>query len=206
MKEYPSIEILKPNGEPMYFFDKLDGQNIRIEWTKKRGYIKYGSRHQLCSKTDPIFGPAFHLFDEVLAGKIEDIIRWKKWEDPVTIFCEYWGKKSLGGLHDPEDTMYISLIDINIHKRGFIAPGEFVKLIEKFDENEIATFIGRYNLTKEFHELVYRREIPEITFEGVVGKKQDRNLTYRTKIKTDDWKNAIRQRFQENEAAKLLDS
>lgn len=190
----------------MYFFDKLDGKNIRIEWTKKKGYIKYGSRHQLCSKDDKVFGPAFKLFDDVLAGKIEDIIKWKKWEDPVTIFCEYWGKESLGGIDKEGDEMYISLIDVNIHRRGFLHPKEFVALIDKFSGGEIANFIGRYKFTKEFQESVYRNEIPLISSEGAVGKQQERNLTIRTKIKTDEWKNKIRERFKANEAEKLLNS
>jgi hypothetical protein len=43
MKTYPSIsrDIV---GQPIYAFDKLDGSNIRAEWSKKNGFHKFGSR------------------------------------------------------------------------------------------------------------------------------------------------------------------
>jgi len=44
MKSYPSIPGKHTNGIPLTVFDKLDGSNIRAEWSKKRGFYKFGTR------------------------------------------------------------------------------------------------------------------------------------------------------------------
>ena len=62
MKEYPSIP--NSNGQSfenlgsVHLFDKLDGSNLRMEGTKKRGWFKFGSRTQMIDETSEQFGAA----------------------------------------------------------------------------------------------------------------------------------------------------
>lgn len=68
MKTYPSIP--RSTGQSFqeydaYVFDKLDGSNLRFEWSRKKGWVKYGTRRRLFDTTDPVFGEAITLFHEV---------------------------------------------------------------------------------------------------------------------------------------------
>ena len=74
MKTYPSIDRIIRNDIHIYSFDKLDGNNIRAEWTSKRGFYKFGSRTQLIDEnTKPL-------------GKSISIIRDKYEEDLAMVF------------------------------------------------------------------------------------------------------------------------
>ena len=67
MKAYPTIEY-KINGKiPVYAFDKLDGSNIRAEWTIKNGFHKFGSRRRLLDPNEEPLGEAVKLIN----GKFE---------------------------------------------------------------------------------------------------------------------------------------
>jgi hypothetical protein len=77
MKAYPSIprstgmtfqEI--PNA---YVFDKLDGSQIRVEWSRKRGWYKFGTRTRLFDQTDGQFGRAIPIFQRTLADQVAKI-------------------------------------------------------------------------------------------------------------------------------------
>ena len=43
MKGYPSIPREVQHSLNVYAFDKLDGSQIRAEWTQKNGFFKFGS-------------------------------------------------------------------------------------------------------------------------------------------------------------------
>jgi len=68
MKDYPHI----PRSRGQSFraipdatvFDKLDGSQIRVEWSGKRGieWNKFGTRDQLLDPNDAIFSPAIGIF------------------------------------------------------------------------------------------------------------------------------------------------
>lgn len=71
MKEYPSIPTLPTQGSSsfahwkrnnnmseIYAFDKIDGSNIRAEWSSKRGFYKFGSRNRLLGSDQPIINKA----------------------------------------------------------------------------------------------------------------------------------------------------
>jgi hypothetical protein len=48
MYRYPEIDgPSKAPHEHCLAFDKLDGSNMRFEWSPKRGWYKFGSRGQL---------------------------------------------------------------------------------------------------------------------------------------------------------------
>lgn len=46
MITYPSLDYYFDYPEIyIYAFDKLDGSNIRFEWSRKRGFYKFGTRN-----------------------------------------------------------------------------------------------------------------------------------------------------------------
>lgn len=54
MKQYPSINGQISYEFPVYVWDKLDGSNIRAEWSKKNGFYKFGTRERLLDSTDKV--------------------------------------------------------------------------------------------------------------------------------------------------------
>lgn len=100
MKPYPSIPRATGQGfqeiPGAYIFDKLDGRNVRVEWTKKAGWHKWGSRHRLFDATDAEFAPAMPLFEKTYAEPLAKIAKDSRWEG-VTAFFELWQPNSLGG-------------------------------------------------------------------------------------------------------------
>ena len=47
MKAYPTIPREVIRSMSIYAFAKLDGSNIRAEWSRKKGFYKFGSRKRL---------------------------------------------------------------------------------------------------------------------------------------------------------------
>lgn len=193
MKTYPSIpgdsrNFHIPNA---YIFDKLDGRNVRVEWNKKRGWYKWGTRHQLFDATNPDYAPAIPLFSSIYADKLAKVATDNRWQE-VTVYLELWQKSSLGGVFVPDEEFNLSLIDVSPYRQGILGPKEFLK---RFDHLPHAAFLGNYTWNKQFCEYVRDGEIPGITFEGVVGKSGNSpvDLTM-VKAKTSKWLDAIKER------------
>ena len=77
MKSYPSITTKIDFSKEYYLFDKLDGSNIRAEWSKKQGFYKFGSRTQLLTPDQVNLYPAIEYiknmktyFSELLSDKL----------------------------------------------------------------------------------------------------------------------------------------
>ena len=101
MKEYPSIgrEVV---GSPIYAFDKLDGSNIRAEWSRKKGFYKFGKRRGLVGQDDPLLGEAQGLVESSWAEELSKRFRAQRW-DKALAFFEFWGDNSFAGNHEDED-------------------------------------------------------------------------------------------------------
>jgi len=203
MKLYPSIS--RSTGQQFqefyaYVFDKLDGSNLRVEWTRKRGWFKYGTRARLFDETDEVFGGAIPLFKETLAGGIEKVARDERW-DQVTVFMEFWGEKSFAGLHEPGDPKKLTLFDVNPYKKGILGPRQFLDL---FDGLPISRLLGRIKWTRGFVEEVRLGKIPNITFEGVVGKGGKGHDLVMAKAKTQAWTDKVMEKFGMLEGQKIL--
>ena len=69
MKTYPSIPR-KIQNVPVYAFDKLDGSNIRAEWSKKKGFYKYGTRKRLLGSDEKPLGRAIELVNDVYGARL----------------------------------------------------------------------------------------------------------------------------------------
>ena len=204
MKSYPSIVRVDQAGwdRDLYTFDKLDGSNLRFEWSRKTGWFKFGTRKRLIDKNDPMFGPAIPLFMETLAEPIAEIARNEKWIN-VVAFAEFWGKKSLAGRHNPNDPKTLTLFDVSIYRHGMLGPKEF---LNHFKYLPIPNFLGVQKWDRAFVERVRNSDFDKITFEGVVGKSGDYDDLTLVKCKTNNWFDAIRRLYSEDEAKKLINS
>jgi hypothetical protein len=114
MKQYPTIpkQLKKCNATKFWVFDKLDGSNIRAEWSKKRGFYKFGSRKRLLGT------------DQGILARAEELIRFYEERftmrfgefkiDRAICFFEFWGPSSFAGFHKKDDILHrVSLIDID---------------------------------------------------------------------------------------------
>lgn len=203
MKDYPSIpKTLKRDGETLFIFDKLDGSNLRFEWSAKRGWYKYGTRNHLFDETDECFGVAIPKFHEMLAEPIDKIARANKW-DSLVVFAEFWGEGSFAGKHKPEETKTLSLFDAAIYKKGILGPDDFLKT---FGDLPIAKFLGKHAWTPEFVESIRTGEFPGISFEGVIGKGGTGHELRMVKAKTQAWMDKVSTVYTPEQATALLRS
>jgi hypothetical protein len=204
MKDYWSIPGWKdaPRGLPCIAFDKLDGNNIRCEWTKKKGWWKFGSRNVLIYQ--PELKPAIDLFVNKYGDSIPKVLRDnKEFRDirECTVFCEFFGEHSFAGLHidEPKD---IVLFDVNPLRKGILAPRQFLK------------FFGHLHIPKVVYEgnfnQIFIREVREGKYpvkEGVVAKglksqgKPPHNI-WTAKVKTLEWLRLLRIKAEQFEELK----
>lgn len=217
MKAYPAIAQSigtafreMPNA---YVFDKLDGSNLRFEWSRQQGFHKFGTRTRRFDETDWQFGRAIPLFQRTLAEDLTKIFARERW-DRCVVFAEHWGPSSFAGCHhelvtnkplDPDDQMRLDLIDVAPYKQGILGPAEFVRL---FSDVPCAKLLGRFNWTRGFVERVWQGEIEGVTFEGVVGtighgKTHDLVMA---KAKTKVWIDKVKARYTPDEAARIAES
>lgn len=137
MIEYPSImNSSKAPRAPCIAFDKMDRSNVRVKYTRKRGFTEFGSRTQRIDKGHPFLGAAIDIFYRDFENPLVDLIEAEfPNEREVVAFLEFFGDKSFAGWHEPEDpTKRLVCFDIMVgHKnRKFIKPQEFVKLTNKY--------------------------------------------------------------------------
>ncbi len=205
MKAYPSI----PHATGQSFrnfdawvFDKLDGSNLRWEWTRKAGWNKFGTRHRLFDETDEVFGGAVDIFMDQMAEPLEEVALKQRWQRCIA-YTEFWGLESFAGVHVPEDPKHLTLIDMDVYKQGILEPHQFLRLFE--GAVETAEFLGCVNWTRGFVQKVRDGEVP-VTFEGVVGKLMLKRKLILAKAKTQDWIDRVQERYVREEAAKIIAS
>lgn len=171
MKQYPSIPRVVTYGGPYYVFDKLDGSNIRAEWSKKQGFYKFGSRKVLLgpkgeSDQQTLLGKSIQLV-EALGDTLGKVFQEEKYQQTVCFF-EFVGPHSFAGVHDPSDDHKVVLLDVHVHKQGILGPSDFLK---KFEEKvETPALLLRGNVNKEIEQEIRSGSFPGMTFEGVVAK------------------------------------
>lgn len=206
MKHYPSIPGLKnaPFGEHCIAFYKHDGSNIRVEWSPKRGWYKFGTRRIMLDEDCPYFGPAITLFHETQAEGIEKVLRDKYPHAEAAIaFLEWFGPSSFGCYHNYNNEPFrMSLIDVNIHKRGFVMPRQFIK---DFGHLDTAHVVYEGPFTTELIQDVKANNLD--LKEGIVAKGVSGNSVHdlwMVKVKTNWWMDELRRRAQEWNEAKLL--
>lgn len=194
MKIYPSIQYYTQGrfGSMCYVFDKLDGQNLRFEWSKKSGWYKYGTRNSLFDESNKEFGKAIPLFLSKYSKDIDLLFRKEKQfrnSEHFTVFCEYVGENSFIGRHELNDKMDIILFDIFDNKKGFVLPSDFVDISKKI---HTVNFLGKHEYTNELIHNIHNNNFQNynlkegVVCKGILNTKSEDNV-WMVKIKTKDW-------------------
>ena len=206
MKSYPSIPGSTGKSfraiPAAYIFDKLDGSNIRAEWSLKSGWGKFGTRSGLLDPTNPVFGSAIPTFHEYWEDRLTKVARDQRWQR-VVCFFEFWGPSSFAGQHDPSEEKRLTLIDVAPYKVGILGPRAFLDLFDDVDRPQL---LGVENWNREFVEAVRNSEIVEITFEGVVAKAGSGHHLIMAKAKTQRWIDKVRSLYDPEAAEKIIAS
>jgi len=190
MKTYPSIPV--SNGQSFEglglvdVFDKLDGNNLRFEFSSKRGWYKFGSRTQMIDATHEQFGDGVQFFLDNVA---DDLLACVRKPQKMTVFAEWWGPQSLAGMHQDGDDMRLTVFDATLNNKGWMSPKEFRKTFE--GNIDTPDHLGQHNWTRGFIERVKAGELEGITFEGVVGKTLTGPRLRMGKAKTQRWIDAV---------------
>jgi hypothetical protein len=206
MKTYWSIDgPSKAPRQSCYSFVKYDGSNIRAEWSKKRGWYKFGTRKCMIDSSDPIFGRACTLFKEKYDDDLAKVFKSEKMfqgVQSVVAFAEFFGSRSFAGMHFPDDPQWdCVLFDLNLHKKGMLGPKEFIDTVGHL---KVAELVCHCNLGEELIQDVRKERIdcnskydikPEIP-EGVVCKGGKGHDLWMCKIKTERYKAELKKRYE----------
>jgi len=185
MKEYPSIQREIVRSGPIYAFDKMDGSQIRAEWSKKNKFYKFGTRTQLIGVDDRIWGEGARLVLSKYEKDLHDIFIKERYQSAVCFF-EFYGKNSFAGNH-VEEEHDVTLFDIAPYKKGVLPPKEFIDMTKGVDRAKLL-YYGNPN--EPFAEAVRNRTLEGMTFEGVVCKSNEMEgygIPLMFKIKSKDW-------------------
>lgn len=198
MKQYPTIEKKLNFTDTYCWFDKLDGSNIRAEWSKKKGFYKFGSRKVLINE-DTVLNKSIELINEKYAEDLSKIAIEQKWQSAV-FFFEFFGKKSMFGQHEMDDKHDVILIDCSVYKQGYLDPRDFINIFKNID---IPTVIGQGQISQELVQNIKDGLVEGLTYEGVVFKPiiVGSKFKKRTmiKVKTDKWINDLKAYCKEDE-------
>jgi len=207
MKSYPNIDgPSRGQKSPCHVFVKYDGSNLRFEWSRKRGWYKFGTRKTMFDDTHPIFGTAIALFLEKYGDALPKVFQKEKMFQGVknfVVFAEWFGAKSFSGSHKPWDkNRDIVLIDVNPMKKGILGPKDFLDL---FGHLPVAEVVYQGNFGPWLVDAVrkeegldleskydVRAEIPE----GVVCKGGRGHELWMAKIKTERYKAALKEMYE----------
>lgn len=168
MLEYPTISNRIQLGVPGYAWDKIDGSNIRAEWSRKRhGFYKFGSKTILLDEHTPILGEAPDLIRAKFEKRLDSVFsKWKP--DRAVAFFEFFGPSSFAGIHKAEQHDAV-LLDV-APGRGLMRSGDFDLVFEGFDRPRLLR-VGP--IDEDFVEAVRSRTLKGMTFEGVVFKTSE---------------------------------
>ena len=208
MIEYPSIiNSSRAPRKQMIAFEKLDGSNIRVKYTQKRGFDLFGSRTQLLDESHPILGGVVQIFNSTCKEPLEEY--FKKYypkNKEIVVFGEYVGPNSFAGFHsDPVDQMKFVMFDILFiekHWTEFVLPQEFVKVANRLlGTVPTPRIIYEGNLTDDFIKRVRDNEFN--VNEGVICKGREKSGAYRgkvwmCKIKTNEYLQKLKKRYGED--------
>jgi hypothetical protein len=197
MKQYDSIEYYGDYwGLPVVAFDKLDGSNLRFEFSQKRGFYKFGTRRQMIDHNSEYWF-AIELFLNKYGEELKKIFKSKDYRNILNFVCyaELIGTRSQFGSHDFENDKFdVILFDIDQYKKGMVPPRQF---IEDFGALGIPRVVYEGNLNKEFVQRVRNNEFDlseGVICKGIAHEKKGFNQFYYCKIKTTDWFQRLREK------------
>lgn len=198
MKHYPSISHIPAYGVEFTAFDKLDGSNIRAEWSAKRSsFYKFGSRRQLIDENDPVLGKSINLIISKFERHLSEIFK-NKGHESVVCFFEFYGPSSFAGQHKTDENHDVALIDVAPYKKGIIPPKEFV---DSYGHLGIPNVLYHGTMNASFADSVRNGTLPGMTFEGVVCKHLSSNgkMTEMFKVKNDAWIKRLKEVYADDE-------
>ncbi len=196
MKTYPTI-LWKPRYlQSAYVFGKLDGSNIRAEWSRKRGFWKFGRRKGLLDDSNPVLQEAPDLIMRDWAVDLASVYKGLRIQK-ATAFFEFWGPGSFAGNHVDEPHL-CTLIDVAQHPKGIMEPKDFVKKFEGLDH---APLLHKGKFNRELEEQIRSGTLPGMPLEGVVVKagyiSPGRPLMF--KVKNGAWFTKLRSQYPDHE-------
>lgn len=188
-----------PRSQCVAFY-KYDGSNIRCEWSKKKGWYKFGSRTVLIDRTAPL-GDSIDIFLRTYGEALEKIFidnkRFREAQN-ITVFCEYFGDNSFAGQHDPDDEKYVILLDVSIHKKGIMSPIDFLRTFYMVDTPPV---IYTGNFSNEFIQGVKDGKYPVnegVVAKGLLSKRKDGHNLWMAKCKTRSWMERLKTKAEES--------
>ena len=180
---------------PVMAFDKIDGTNIRIEFSHKRGFYKFGTRKTMFDVRGEEFGFVVPLFMEKFEKDLTSVFKTEKYKKVERFLCyfELFGEDSEFGQHDVEQPFDLVLLDVDVYKKGYVKPYDFIK---DFGHLKIPRVIHDGILDAEF---VQRIKNDETLDEGVIcktvlKKKKGGEEMYHCKIKTKNWMKRLKEK------------
>lgn len=197
MIEYPSIPAEIQRGVRIVAFNKIDGQNVRAEWTQKKGLHKFATKTRLLCPEEGVVSKAANLILEKY-DELNDVLRSTR-QQKATCFFEFWGPKSQFGMHQDDDDHTVTLIDVALHKQGILPPKDFLKLVGDLDVPDV---LYEGNCNDPFIKSVNDGTLEGIGPEGVVCKGPfDRKLQRPVmwKVKRHDWYQRLREHCHGND-------
>ena len=186
MKTYPTITKDIRDDIHIWAFDKYDGQQIRSQWSSKRGFYKFGSRNQLIDENTKPLGKAVNLIHQKYEEDLAMVFKEHRWRE-VICFFELHGPGSFAGQHPENEVQTVTLFDVNPYKEGILEPREFIRYFSHLDTPKVL-YEGKANST--FVEKVRQSLIDGMTFEGCVCKVANDKKTKMPvmfKIKSRAW-------------------
>lgn len=200
MKSYPSIPTVFDPTLSYHLFDKLDGSNLRAEWSPKQGFYKFGTRTRLLGSDQPLLYPAQEKFLACYGDALDRRFRAEKFPRAMAFF-EYVGPNSFAGSHtDPVEAMSPVLFDIAVHQKGLLPPERYLALAEGLPQ---AALLYQGKLTDAIQADIRAGTFPGITFEGVIGKgafSQRHGGPIQFKLKTAAWLSRLRNHCGDDDA------
>lgn len=158
----------------------------------------------MLDEQDPIFGRAATLFKEKYGDGLEQVFKAEKSFrsiDNFTVFYEFFGSKSFGGMHFPDDTAWnVVLFDVNPLRKGILGPKDFLDI---FGHLPVAELICQCGMGEELIQKVRKEEIVvESKFdvktevpEGVICKSGRGHDLWMCKIKTERYREELKKRY-----------
>jgi RNA ligase len=202
MIEYPKIPSSKGFKHPTCVaFNKLDGSNVGVEWTPKRGFHKFRLRSRLFDHTDPDFGPAIEIFHSTLGRPLGELFKESSKfhrRRSITVFGEFWGPSTFAGNHynlPVDEKRKITIFDCWLDGYGFLGPEDFISIFEDIIPIPQPVYCGKF--TGALAEQVRAGKFKSKgVVEGVVIKagKGGEDIEY-AKIKTDEYMERLKKIF-----------
>lgn len=182
-------------------FEKYDGTNLHWTFHPGQGFLEYGTRRDTFhlnkagilafEQAHPELAGVDKLWDP--QGKLEDLLQeqYSKFKN-INVFTEYFGPKSFAGSHQPNDTMQLVIIDIEVDG-NIISPEEFMEVFQDFNIAR-SVFQGKFSGQLFLDVRKGKYDVKE----GVVVKGMVGDRVYMAKIKTEAYLQRLQSQFKDD--------